>query len=350
MVKKIFLHVGTPKTGTTSIQTGLIENADLISKHDFIYPDITGSGFGWRGQRGVSTGNASLGWSHFAWKEKQHIKRLPQLLDQTQNTVKCDNIILSSEDLARLLVFPEFWEILSDFSVRSKINVDVVLYLRDPFSMFLSCYEQRVKTDGFVGRLSDFVSFFVEKPDSLSFNIHKRVLEIIGYAKQYNVNLLLFRYENSRGKILKHFLSEACNLNIDIIEQNEKRNVSLNIFEVEFFRGINSVQKKLGRMLGYDFTDMVLASNRKKIEGIHPYVISADAISVLERTFHDYEKLIRGQVSFHQEINYEIDFNRVSTTLSGEDIDFRQRIYDLGVLFANSYTDGYLNWQMNKGR
>jgi hypothetical protein len=38
MIKKIFVHIGVHKTGSTSIQQMLGRNREILIKHGFLYP------------------------------------------------------------------------------------------------------------------------------------------------------------------------------------------------------------------------------------------------------------------------------------------------------------------------
>ena len=52
--KTIYIHIGTPKTGTTSIQTFLTKNADILLEEDMFFP---AAGICYSKKRGVSIGH-----------------------------------------------------------------------------------------------------------------------------------------------------------------------------------------------------------------------------------------------------------------------------------------------------
>lgn len=130
----IHLHIGTHKTGTTSLQKFLSTNVDLLKKSDILYP--------------------KAGWYHYS----QHLlafhlrKATPNDIESISDTVwddlydeikksKLNNIILSSE------IFALFNKKQIETLKEKLLNYDVkiYLYLRRQDEFFESIYNQQAK-------------------------------------------------------------------------------------------------------------------------------------------------------------------------------------------------------------
>lgn len=103
-MKKILLHVGTHKTGSTSIQRALYDNRDILESHNIHYLDF-----------GSNHWHLYSAFMHNPWEwfEHQRMNRKREEVEalnaETLRNVKeeiadspCDNIIISSEYLAQL--------------------------------------------------------------------------------------------------------------------------------------------------------------------------------------------------------------------------------------------------------
>jgi hypothetical protein len=348
MSKRIILHVGTAKTGTTAIQTALLRNEFLLSANALSYPNLTGAGHGWRGERGVSSGNASTLWPHFKWASNDEIKRLSQLLEKVLTLKDEKTPVLSSENLSRLMVRREFWELIDTLQYKSKVHMEIVMYLRDPFPMLISTYQQRVKTGGETGTLDSFIDYFENADEISSFMIHRRLHEILEFANNSSAEFNVLRYEDAGRDIASHFLKLiTSNLSLEFDKSNEV-NVGLGISEIEFMRGVNSISRKLGRILGWDLTDMHISSRRDVFKDGGKYLLSEQGVERLNSLFEQYFKRSGIYLPFARLIDFEVDRSKTVEALPNNQRIHRARLFDLGATFAMSYKDGYLNWWIEK--
>lgn len=141
MKKKIYIHIGSPKTATSSIQNYLFDNRELLLSKGYLYPEKCSShtahhplcvdinrGRGrevqsfWYGDK-VTPGTA--------WDE---------LIDEI-NSSDANNVILSSE---LFFVFDEEgFQIISE--KLSSYEVEIVCFIRSEDQLFNSFYNQDVK-------------------------------------------------------------------------------------------------------------------------------------------------------------------------------------------------------------
>lgn len=124
----LILHIGTHKTGSTSIQNFFYINRDLFMKEGLFYPKYKGSG----------TGHKNIAWL----ARKGHAERLSDellLLIQSARDNGCENVLISAEGLE----FVRNKMILSLFQVFD--SVCVVVFIRSQDELLESEYNQHVK-------------------------------------------------------------------------------------------------------------------------------------------------------------------------------------------------------------
>ena len=139
MKKKVFLHIGFHKTGSTSIQMFLFEHQEQLKHAGYLYP-----------KSGMPPG--SLGQHSLAWDiRKGSQKSWHRLLDEIQAS-DAPNVIISSEDFEQLnkQQCSEVLHLLDDFEIH------IVVYIREPEKLLLSAYKGNVKAGRISQSFTDF--------------------------------------------------------------------------------------------------------------------------------------------------------------------------------------------------
>lgn len=143
---KIYVHIGTHKTGTTSIQLTLASNEKALRKQGYLYPQ---SGRPDRSE--WRYGNHELAFSLVG----MHDTPLTVWNDFHREIQQSgfDHVIVSAEDfsLANRQQIRELSALLSDY------RVSIILYLRDPIDFMKSHYAQRVRSSGYDLKFRDYV-------------------------------------------------------------------------------------------------------------------------------------------------------------------------------------------------
>ena len=132
--KKLFLHIGHGKTGTTAVQSALaIASADLNS-HGIYYP-IDKNEQQKAANFAITSGN---------WKHNPEQKLSEQCLELVQSIPPSKSLALSSESL--------FWHIQDMIECKKEwedhLEIHVILAVRELEEMLSSEYQQRVKRHG----------------------------------------------------------------------------------------------------------------------------------------------------------------------------------------------------------
>lgn len=154
--KRIFLHIGTHKTATTTIQKGCVENRMELQSAGWFYP---ATGMYMVGQHNIAWEMAAgheQPWNHINFwvrfrPEWGGIDALKEEIDASP----VENIILSSEDFDGLT--SERIQLLGE--KLSSYTVEVIVYLREQASLLQSAWAQFVKS-GFI--TLNFASFLDE--------------------------------------------------------------------------------------------------------------------------------------------------------------------------------------------
>ncbi|GJL56738.1 MAG: hypothetical protein NPIRA02_38700 [Nitrospirales bacterium] len=165
-MRQLILHIGPPKTGTTSLQRFLNSASKELLSRGVLYPQEgrlkAGSVYRVHRPEGrvTTTGPAD---SHqlLAWTLKNEVEGVDAegcWLDVLNEIHRVDpqTVIISGEAFFSLLEEQviQVRKYLADFNVR------VIIYLRDPFNLCLSAYTQHVK----MGRYHhSFLTFMNEK-------------------------------------------------------------------------------------------------------------------------------------------------------------------------------------------
>lgn len=129
MSKKLYLHIGSPKTGTSTVQNFLFHQQDLLEKHGVTY------------------------FKNLCDKIEQHFelfRNFDENLERVQNElVECNyEIGIMSTELLVFLVnnnlYSELIRRFFEFCLFQDIEVEVIGVIREPFSYVISAYGEDV--------------------------------------------------------------------------------------------------------------------------------------------------------------------------------------------------------------
>lgn len=166
--KQLFIHIGPPKTGSSSIQKLLAQSYDILLEQGVLYPHsgrpVQGKNYRVhtpiRDQQPRQSlrevpmeSHHLLAWALMNEVENFDFYRCWSLFLSELNQVNPHTIVISSEAFARL---PEdkiiqFQSLLSDFQTK------IIFYIRDPFLRTLSKYTQMVKAESYFRSFHYFI-------------------------------------------------------------------------------------------------------------------------------------------------------------------------------------------------
>ncbi len=137
----IYLHIGPPKTGTTTIQNFLGNNRAALEAHNICFPDL---GHKYRGMNCFRNGHFLVKWTPY---EGQEISHFEEGFDKLQALAeRFGSIILSDEGLWKDGAHMEgFWTKLSEELKKRQMDLRVIVYLRRQDLWIQSFYAQKIK-------------------------------------------------------------------------------------------------------------------------------------------------------------------------------------------------------------
>jgi len=156
-----YIHGGLHKTGTTSLQYALKDNAADLFKRGILYPKI-----------GVPDMHA--GQHNLAWELSRYRRFDPALGDWNALFAEIENfdgsVVISSEDFETTILKPALWREIANKLTRLGFQLVFVIYLRDPISYLESIYLQHLKS----GSSEEYLSVFNKVCHSKSINHDER--------------------------------------------------------------------------------------------------------------------------------------------------------------------------------
>lgn len=353
MTREIILHIGTSKTGTSSLHYAFHKLANSLEQQGILYPNLDVGGFNWVTERGASSGNMDVNYPNFDWGTEDRMERFGLLLKKVNAlTTNVNKILLSSENLSFLAVERDFWEELAKASLQSESKFRVVAYLRDPFDFFLTCYKQCVKSGGFVGSLDEYVEVFLKAKIPVSFRFQGQIKRVIEASKEFSINLDLYRYENALPVIEGHFFENVLGAK-QLLDQIQitSNNSSMNVLETEFHRGINSVAPRMAQLLGWERTDNIFSKQvERNLARDEKFVLTPDARSRLTNAFENYAYQISGHHGLASEIDFRLLDDNVVLGLDDSQKEMRKQIFELGRFVAFSWRHGFLRQELNRSK
>jgi len=179
-MKRVVLHIGTHKTGSTSIQSFLARNYEHLIARGVLFP---------LGGRYDNSNHAPLAWELRAFAELGNAK-LPEMADwqgiiAELNKSLAHTVIISSEEFC--LLPDNAIHLLAQLVREQRMNLEIVVFLRNQLSVLLSYYIELLKqgeTD------IDFSSFI-----SKSYFMMGNAFNLI----QFDYKLLLKKWEAQEG-------------------------------------------------------------------------------------------------------------------------------------------------------
>ena len=182
--KKLIIHIGTYKTGSSHVQNAFFDNRDFLKKAGVVYPLIgidKNRNIG-QGQRSVLKG-----------------KKLPEIVEKLKADTQCDTYLISAENLSN----PYALDLSFDINARNclqDIDVQIVMVLRSYVDFVTSLYRQFSKSR----YLPDNFESFLNKPKQP--HQWQKVIEFwMGIVGADNINFV--NYEQDKHDIVSAILN-----------------------------------------------------------------------------------------------------------------------------------------------
>lgn len=178
-MKKLFLHVGHGKTGSSFIQSIFALSSEKLKENNIIYPEVNNLNRAAQGK--ITSGNgSSLITLLAAGKNIQDIGGL--------------NYLFSSEVLFHDMLNDKSDYLLSSLNKQDFECIEILLFIRDPIDHASSSYQQSIKRGGGTKSIDDFFATYSQPK-----LVHEFIQKVNAYDK---VNLTIRNYSNRKDDLV----------------------------------------------------------------------------------------------------------------------------------------------------
>lgn len=245
-MKTLYLHIGTPKTGTKSIQWFCWKNRRLFKKYGYCYPDLSNLCPDFTVAR---NGHFMVDLMETVEKEERkkaiHEKFEAGMKQVCELFETYDNIVLSDENiwLTTYRKRKNLWKELKEVKEREGFQIKIIVYLRRQDGYLSSSWNQVVKMGDRVNAVKSWAEYKANFPKNRQLNYYEK-LETIA-AELGKENIIVRRFEKGKfsgGSIYSDFLGTV---GLEMTEEytivKEVRNSSLKGNMPEIKRVLNNM-------------------------------------------------------------------------------------------------------------
>lgn len=264
-MKKIFLHIGAGKTGSSALQNWLYKNHQALKEEGLYYPIFSQK---ITDEYQITSGNGV----YFIQALRQG--KLQKLLKTFTN--ESENLLFSSEVFQNLTDT----ELESLKSIIKEYNYDmnIILYVRDLYDMVYSSYLQLIKRHVY---FQDFEYLCQNIETVQQFDV------LYKYEKIFD-KIEVVHYDSHIGEGIEKPLYKILNLSIKSLKPMKKTKVnrSLDVFESELLKKVNrflveDLDIKDEKICTKLSDDLIYANPEKKTEIFYSYKV----FSILNERF-----------------------------------------------------------------
>ncbi len=280
--KRILLHIGLPKTGTTALQQFFVDNREAFAENGLSYYEPLHSYMPWK-----TSSNAGFLITYvferigkeLSEDHRSNLKEeIPAFLTCFNN---CDTVLLSEEWISKTAVYyPSFWkELAAGLSelCGKRVRVDLIFYLRRQDEWALTRWKEDLRARRPVGKtFRESLALYI-KNGILDYKLQTDRIEEAFGRKHLSVRPYdRKRYEG--GDIFHDFLA-ACGLPFEpsYTLPDEQVNESVNTATAEALRILNA------REVEHTATPKQLYIAAPKFSRLHPEARGEHMLSRAER-------------------------------------------------------------------
>lgn len=230
MMKKLVVHVGPHKTGTTYIQSLLHENRKKLLSNNIIYPDVYFLYLGHHYLLNELNGNA----------DENIIRSI--VYDVVGGVETC---IISSENFINLT--KKGLQKLK--SIFSGVEITFVVYSRCPSIRLVSRWHELVKQGSYQSMESYFTQLLFKPMQSREINLAHYLNDLVNIFGKESIKLVDYESANKSQNMIGSFLASFKQEGL-IEDTNAVVNKMVSLEEVEIIRVLNFIASKKNQLYG----------------------------------------------------------------------------------------------------
>lgn len=207
----LYLHIGTPKTGTTAIQHLLGENRELLRQRRIGFPD-----FGFRYSDTGVLRNGHFLVAPYCREDGSLDSSVPSadyeagLRMLEEMSPEYDRIILSDEGIWNGSQHrPDFWPVLKQDLESRGFDIRIIMYLRRQDLLAQSLYVQKIKRNALRCSFGTFLHSALHRKTPFPFDYDAYVRMLCGIFGRENVIVRIFeqaQFGGAEGNLYSDFL------------------------------------------------------------------------------------------------------------------------------------------------
>jgi hypothetical protein len=236
-MKTIFIHIGLPKTGTTSIQKFLTQNSKNLLNFNIFYPLLNTTYFN-------SSTNIN---GRFLIENSNYKKTYKKILKELESS-KCKNLIFSDEKFVGRTYKIDRLNLFN----REKYNFKIIFYIKRSVEFLCGAWQESLR----YGQKENLINFTINGGSYI-----RRINKMYQFAEYFGKgNMIVKTFEPERfvnGNLIDDFLSIFSIENSNNFIQLEKReNTSISRHLAEKYLYLNNfVDKKINYNNSYSYRD-----------------------------------------------------------------------------------------------
>ncbi|AKF25716.1 hypothetical protein YH65_10210 [Sulfurovum lithotrophicum] len=238
--KHLFLHIGTEKTGTTSIQSTLRHNEIILKAHSILFPSSPLLGGNYSGfvysflepeEMITVLKQAGAGEYEGVFRDNPHF--ILDTLSKQIRSSECQTVIISSELLHSRITTDEEIKKIKAWAEKEFDEITVVCYLRRQVDMMISAFSTRLKEGGDVNAMipelfENFIDHLTKEEELPHYIDYRKMLD---QWSRYFPDMVCREFSRDTmldGDVVKDFLSlVAPQLQMEQIEIPQEKNQTL---------------------------------------------------------------------------------------------------------------------------
>ena len=187
-LKRVIIHLGIPKTGTSSIQETLFSNTAILEQNNFRYLTEWGINH-YRNLNYLISEHPvyPLGTGHFG--RDPGFRNSAKKLQMVINNTPCENLIISGEYFHELYLDSTIVNIkkfIQKHFYANGIDVAFVIFKRNPLDWIISYLQQKTFTQGFHNKQGAFFEWEM-----------RRYTGVINFYKHFHSSLKILKFEDA---------------------------------------------------------------------------------------------------------------------------------------------------------
>lgn len=247
---KLFIHIGTEKTGSSFLQTVMATNRPLLLDHGIYFP-VAGKGEREMQAGRISAGNGELLYDTLQLRDDKAVSALLTKYKKEAEKKKAKAILLSNETMLDYLAEEHLAIQFKAQCEQAGIALQpMLLVLRDPIDQALSLYKHRAKN----GNLSGIESWLEE-----GYHLDEMLEKFLASDSTPNKECIYRKYRKDSQYLIDIVFKDWLKVNINPVWKDRKVNPSLSLSELVVLSQVNKVMPELTKVAYQRFIKVPLA-------------------------------------------------------------------------------------------